>query len=205
MNDALSSPVHLSSETSNFIHSCFSSPAFRSHLLETAGLSYLYPSSRSSAFPSSSDIMFHVRMFLATFILALFAVVSAALYPTKPIQNTVYYAGETALTTWIDDGSFPPLSNMGSITIQLYTNSDVRCPLLFFPFFPFCLLVRRGTGYLAVILSYLILSYLIVCRHTSRRWLRTWTLSSNLSIWIYPVRLCMMARICKSGCVASVC
>jgi hypothetical protein len=95
--------------------------------------------------------------FLATFILALFTVVSAALYPTKPIQNTVYYAGETALTTWIDDGSFPLLSNMGSITIQLYTNSDVRCPLLF-PFFPFCLLVRRGTGYLAVILSYLILS-----------------------------------------------
>ena len=135
----------------------FSPPAFRSHFLETAGLLYLYPSSRSIAFPTSPDIMFHARMFLATFILALFAVVSAALYPTKPIQNTVYYAGETALTTWIDDGSFPPLSNMGSITIQLYTNSDVRIRC-FFPFFLFRLLIRRGTGYLAFIVSYLILS-----------------------------------------------
>ncbi|OJA17990.1 hypothetical protein AZE42_09617 [Rhizopogon vesiculosus] len=68
--------------------------------------------------------MFH-GIFLATFILALFTLVSASLYPTQPIQSTVYYAGETALTTWIDDGSFPLLSNMGDITIQLYTKSDI--------------------------------------------------------------------------------
>ncbi|KAG1874816.1 hypothetical protein F4604DRAFT_1955217 [Suillus subluteus] len=50
--------------------------------------------------------------------------VSASLYPTQPIQNTVYYSGQSALTSWIDDGTYPPLSDMGGITIQLYCDSD---------------------------------------------------------------------------------
>ncbi|KAG2360822.1 hypothetical protein BDR07DRAFT_1608322 [Suillus spraguei] len=50
--------------------------------------------------------------------------VSASLYPIEPIQNTVYYSGQTSLTRWIDDGTYPLLSNMGGITIQLYCNSD---------------------------------------------------------------------------------
>ncbi|KAG1745631.1 hypothetical protein EDB19DRAFT_1632197 [Suillus lakei] len=59
--------------------------------------------------------MFH-SVLLATLILALLTLVSASLYPIQPIQNTVYYAGQTALTRWIDDGTYPLLSNMGGIT-----------------------------------------------------------------------------------------
>ncbi|KAG1833634.1 hypothetical protein DFJ58DRAFT_918068 [Suillus subalutaceus] len=43
--------------------------------------------------------------------------VSASLYPTQPIQNTVYYSGQ-------NDGTYPLLSDMGGITIQLYCDSD---------------------------------------------------------------------------------
>ncbi|KAG1732847.1 uncharacterized protein EDB91DRAFT_1348938 [Suillus paluster] len=67
--------------------------------------------------------MFH-GVFLATLTLAILTLVSASLYPIQPIQNTVYYAGETALTRWIEDGSFPLLSDMGGITIQLYCDDD---------------------------------------------------------------------------------
>ncbi|KAG2151568.1 uncharacterized protein EDB93DRAFT_262620 [Suillus bovinus] len=65
-----------------------------------------------------------VPMFLVMLLLALLTPVSASLYPIQPIQSTVYYAGQTALTSWIDDGTYPPLSNMGGITIQLYCDSD---------------------------------------------------------------------------------
>ncbi|KAG1730719.1 hypothetical protein EDD22DRAFT_973951 [Suillus occidentalis] len=67
--------------------------------------------------------MFH-GVILGTLLLALFTLVSASLYPVQPIQNTVYYAGQTALTRWIDDGTYPLLTDMGGITIQLYGNSD---------------------------------------------------------------------------------
>jgi hypothetical protein len=64
-------------------------------------------------------------MLLATFALALFTLVSTS-YPIKHIQNTVYYAGETVLTTWIDGGSYALLNDMGWITIPLVTDCDVR-------------------------------------------------------------------------------
>ncbi|KAG2753737.1 hypothetical protein P692DRAFT_20721588 [Suillus brevipes Sb2] len=67
--------------------------------------------------------MFH-GVLLVTVLLALLALVSASLYPVQPIQNTVYYAGQTALTRWIEDGTYPLLTNMGGVTIQLYGNSD---------------------------------------------------------------------------------
>ncbi|KAG1853291.1 hypothetical protein C8R48DRAFT_723493 [Suillus tomentosus] len=65
-----------------------------------------------------------VSMFSVILLLALLTPVSASLYPIQPIQNTVYYAGQTALTNWIDDGTYPLLNNMGGITIQLYCDSD---------------------------------------------------------------------------------
>ncbi|KAG1780014.1 hypothetical protein EV702DRAFT_1024308 [Suillus placidus] len=67
--------------------------------------------------------MFH-GVLLVTLLLALLTLVSASLYPIHPVQNTVYYAGQNVLTRWIDDGTYPLLSNMGGITIQLYCNSD---------------------------------------------------------------------------------
>lgn len=71
-----------------------------------------------------------VSMFFVILLLALLTPVSASLYPTQPIQNTVYYAGQTALTNWTDDGTYPLLNNMGGITIQLYCDSDVRSSFL---------------------------------------------------------------------------
>ncbi|KAG0702625.1 hypothetical protein DFH29DRAFT_490849 [Suillus ampliporus] len=65
--------------------------------------------------------MFHATLIPALFTLTL---VSASLYPIQPVQNTVYYAGESAVTRWIDDGTFPLLSDMGGISIQLYCDSD---------------------------------------------------------------------------------
>ncbi|KAG2131521.1 hypothetical protein BD769DRAFT_1775071 [Suillus cothurnatus] len=66
--------------------------------------------------------MIHGVLQLAT--LLTFRLVSASLYPIQPVQNTVYYSGQTALTRWIDDGTYPVLSEMGGISIQLYRDSD---------------------------------------------------------------------------------
>jgi len=113
------------------------------------------------------------KMLLATSILALSPLVSVSLYPTQPIQDTVYYAGETALTTWIDDGISPLLSDMGRIVIQLYTSTDVRIPHFLSPS---CVgKVRMFDG--------LRISY----RRALARSLRTWTPSTDPARWIYPV------------------
>jgi hypothetical protein len=69
-----------------------------------------------------------------------FRLVSASLYPIQPVQNTVYYSGQTALTRWIDDGTYPVLSEMGGISIQLYRDSDVR----FLPPLRYFVVERKG-------------------------------------------------------------
>ncbi|KAG1813667.1 uncharacterized protein BJ212DRAFT_1588642 [Suillus subaureus] len=66
--------------------------------------------------------MFHGVLQLMT--LLTLKLVSASLYPIQPIQNTVYYSGQSALTKWIDDGTYPLLTDMGGITIELYCDSD---------------------------------------------------------------------------------
>ncbi|KAH7925236.1 hypothetical protein BV22DRAFT_1195311 [Leucogyrophana mollusca] len=46
------------------------------------------------------------------------------LYPTQPIQDTVYAAGEPVSTTWIDDGTYPNINNLGPLEIQLFCDTD---------------------------------------------------------------------------------
>ncbi|KAG2031112.1 hypothetical protein BDR03DRAFT_973419 [Suillus americanus] len=69
-------------------------------------------------------MMFHGVLQLMIQTLLTLRLVSASLYPTQPIQSTVYYSGQSALTRWIDDGTHPLLSDMGGITIELYGDSD---------------------------------------------------------------------------------
>jgi len=58
---------------------------------------------------------------------------SAALYPTEPVQNTVYHisASSPSLTlTWKDDGTSPPLDQMGKMKIELYDRYNSMVDLL---------------------------------------------------------------------------
>jgi len=63
--------------------------------------------------------------YLAAMTLAATSSVSAALYPTRPVSQTVYRTGHHALVTWKDDKSKPWLEAMGRIRIDLYTGDDV--------------------------------------------------------------------------------
>ena len=49
----------------------------------------------------------------------------AFLYPTSPIADTVYDAGEAASVEWIDDGKTPYLQDMTITRIDLYRDDDV--------------------------------------------------------------------------------
>ena len=49
----------------------------------------------------------------------------AAFYPTKPIANTTYVAGQAALVTWVEDGVEPHISSLGRMTIDLYAGRNV--------------------------------------------------------------------------------
>jgi hypothetical protein len=49
----------------------------------------------------------------------------ASLYPTKPIANTTYIAGQAALVTWVEDGIQPLLANLGRLRIDLYAGHNV--------------------------------------------------------------------------------
>jgi hypothetical protein len=57
--------------------------------------------------------------------LFLFIPAQAALFPTKPISNTTYIAGQAALVTWIEDGTAPLLASLGKMKIDLYAGSNV--------------------------------------------------------------------------------
>ncbi|KAF9238270.1 hypothetical protein BU15DRAFT_75424 [Melanogaster broomeanus] len=50
--------------------------------------------------------------------------VSASIYPTQPIQDTVWSADRPALATWLDDGKYPTLDVMGPCQILLYRDVD---------------------------------------------------------------------------------
>jgi hypothetical protein len=69
-------------------------------------------------------IMLTVHL-LAALVLATSQSVSAALYATHPVAQTVYKAGYSALLTWKDDGSNPRLGDMGKVWIDLRTGDDV--------------------------------------------------------------------------------
>ncbi|KAG9220116.1 hypothetical protein CCMSSC00406_0010365 [Pleurotus cornucopiae] len=49
---------------------------------------------------------------------------SASLYPTTPVSATTWIAGTSHWTTWIDDQTSPRLSNIGQVTINMYSEND---------------------------------------------------------------------------------
>ncbi|KIJ62321.1 hypothetical protein HYDPIDRAFT_30576 [Hydnomerulius pinastri MD-312] len=52
------------------------------------------------------------------------SLVSASIYPTQPIQVTVWSTGQPVLATWVDDGTYPTLNAMGPCEIQLFRDTD---------------------------------------------------------------------------------
>ncbi|KZV68302.1 hypothetical protein PENSPDRAFT_23087 [Peniophora sp. CONT] len=73
----------------------------------------------------------------------------AALYPNRPVANTVFEAGKEATITWIDDESKPHLNEMPKLQLDLYGPDDKmlhtfekdldpnskRCSIMFSPEF----------------------------------------------------------------------
>lgn len=57
--------------------------------------------------------------------------VSASLYPTNPISRTVWSAGRSENISWIDDGKYPYLNDMGVLNIELYVAGNVGFQILF--------------------------------------------------------------------------
>ncbi|KAI6157071.1 hypothetical protein BKA82DRAFT_994544, partial [Pisolithus tinctorius] len=52
----------------------------------------------------------------------LFPLVSANIFPTTPVQSTVWLAGQPAVVTWSDDGTIPTADMMGPMVIELWEN-----------------------------------------------------------------------------------
>lgn len=73
--------------------------------------------------------MMHVARtipFLALLSLLLGAVqlASASIYPTLPVQGTVWTAGQSVLVTWAEDGLPPAVNTMGPVTIEMWANAN---------------------------------------------------------------------------------
>ena len=62
---------------------------------------------------------------LSLFLLTKTTLTEASLYPTKPIGNTTYIAGQAALVTWVEDGVKPLLASLGRMKIDLYAGHNV--------------------------------------------------------------------------------
>ncbi|KIK95789.1 hypothetical protein PAXRUDRAFT_355644 [Paxillus rubicundulus Ve08.2h10] len=55
---------------------------------------------------------------------AVFPLASASIYPTQPIQTTVWSVEQPMLVTWVDDWQYPTLDVMGPCQISLYRDTD---------------------------------------------------------------------------------
>ncbi|KAJ3782568.1 hypothetical protein GGU10DRAFT_389773 [Lentinula aff. detonsa] len=66
-------------------------------------------------YPRSSPFFF-----LMFFGLYEFHIISARLYPTRPVSGTVYHCGKCDPITWMDDGKNPSMQNLGLLTVDLY-------------------------------------------------------------------------------------
>ncbi|KDQ23424.1 hypothetical protein PLEOSDRAFT_1114433 [Pleurotus ostreatus PC15] len=65
-----------------------------------------------------------MRPSCALFLAAYALYTSASLYPTTPVSATTWIAGTSHWTTWIDDKTSPRLSNIGQVTINMYSEND---------------------------------------------------------------------------------
>lgn len=89
------------------------------------------------AYTNPKVVLFTPVMFLHVYALftgAFLPLVSASVYPTEPIQETVWSADQPVLVSWIEDGKYPVLSDMGLFDISLWHDTNVSMP---------CFLLRR--------------------------------------------------------------
>ena len=82
--------------------------------------------------------IFHALFFL---LFAVLQLASASIYPTLPVQGTVWTAGQSVLVTWADNGIPPTVNTMGPVTIEIWANLNVRFT------------IHTGTAVLTCILS----------------------------------------------------
>ena len=73
----------------------------------------------------STFILFSFSLGILLFLLGEIIPAEASLYPTKPITNTTYIAGQAALVTWVEDGIKPLLASLGRMRIDLYAGNNV--------------------------------------------------------------------------------
>ena len=66
-----------------------------------------------------------ISLGILSFLLMKTILTEASLYPTKPIANTTYIAGQAALVTWVEDGVKPLLASLGRMKIDLYAGHNV--------------------------------------------------------------------------------
>ena len=66
-----------------------------------------------------------ISLGILLFLLMKTTLTEASLYPTKPIANTTYIAGQAALVTWVEDGVKPLLASLGRMKIDLYAGHNV--------------------------------------------------------------------------------
>lgn len=63
--------------------------------------------------------------FILFTVISLVGSVSASLYPTSPVSQTVWSAGRSHNITWIEDGKSPKLKDMSNIRIELFVAGNV--------------------------------------------------------------------------------
>lgn len=59
-----------------------------------------------------------------------FRLAAAKLYPTCPVEGTVYSTQDCRPVTWIDDHREPSMTSMGQLTVDLYCGDLVSVSLL---------------------------------------------------------------------------
>ncbi|KAH7890544.1 hypothetical protein F5I97DRAFT_1826651 [Phlebopus sp. FC_14] len=57
-------------------------------------------------------------------LLALLPLASCSLYPTQPVENTIWKTGQTVRVAWRDDGAYPVLGEMGRCEVGLFWDDD---------------------------------------------------------------------------------
>lgn len=55
----------------------------------------------------------------------LFSLANAALYPTNPVESTVFSAGANEILTWSDDTNEPRVNELSQLTVELLVNDHV--------------------------------------------------------------------------------
>ncbi|KAH8809663.1 hypothetical protein DL96DRAFT_1628758 [Flagelloscypha sp. PMI_526] len=63
-------------------------------------------------------------LFLILLVSGFLNLVLGSLYPTSPVSDTVFYAGQPANISWMNDRHNPPLKDLGNVRIELWAGKN---------------------------------------------------------------------------------